>query len=89
MRPLPWNIHSLPSLQAVKMPMLYDDNEVHFLKQVIPEDWKIIKAWLGNNEICVMISPDGKNFTSFDKAMAYVKKQRQQSRRRASEALNP
>ena len=63
--------------------MLYDDNEVHFLKQVIPEDWKIIKAWLGNNEIFVMISPDGKKFSSLDKAMAYVKKQRQQSRRRA------
>ena len=65
------------------MPMLYDDNEVHFLKRVIPEDWKIIKAWLGNNKICVMISPDGKNFSSLDKAMAYVKKQRQQSRKRA------
>ena len=65
------------------MPMLYDDNEVHFLKRVIPGDWKIIKAWLGNNEICVMISPNGKNFSSLDKAMAYVKNQRQQSRRRA------
>ena len=65
------------------MPMLYDANEVHFLKRVIPGDWKIIKAWLGNNEICVMISPDGKKFSSLDKAMAYVKKQRQQSRRRA------
>ena len=64
------------------MPMLYDANEVHFLKRVIPGDWKIIKAWLENNEICVMISPDGKKFTSFDKAMAYVEKQRQQSRRR-------
>ena len=64
--------------------MLYDANEVHFLKRVIPApgDWKIIKAWLGNNEICVMISPDGKTFSSLDKAMAYVKKQRQQSRRR-------
>ena len=65
------------------MPMLYDDNEVHLLKREFPGDWKIIKAWLGNNEICVMISPDGKKFSSLDKVMAYVKKQRQQSRRRA------
>ena len=63
--------------------MLYDANELHFLKRVIPGDWKIIKAWLGKNEICVMISPDGKKFSSFDKVRAYVKKQRQQSRRRA------
>ena len=65
------------------MPLLYDENEIHILKRAIPGDWKIIKAWFGNNEICVMISPDGKNFTSYDKAMAYVEKQRQQSRKRA------
>ena len=63
--------------------MLYDDNEVHLLKRVIPGDWKIIKAWLGNNEICVMISPDGKKFSSLDKVRVYLKKQRQQSRKRA------
>ena len=58
------------------MPMLYDDNEVYFLKRAIPRDWKVIKAWLGNNEICVMISPDGKKFSSLAKVRDFLKKQK-------------
>ena len=66
----------MPTLQAVKMPMFYDDNEVYFLKRAIPRDWKVIKAWLGNNEICVMISPDGKKFSSLAKVRDFLKKQK-------------
>ena len=58
------------------MPMLFDDNEVYFLKRAIPRDWKVIKAWLGNNEICVMISPDGKKFSSLAKVRDFLKKQK-------------
>ena len=66
--------HSVSIHHQVNMPRI--QSEEYFLSQVLPKDWKVIRARHGYNEITLMISPDGKKFDTLEKANDYMEEQK-------------
>merc|ERR1712189_74065 len=53
-------------------------NEIDFIKNILPKDWKVIKAKskVGHNSSMFIISPFGKRFTSFDDAIDFMENEK-------------
>ena len=77
---MPSLLHSVSINHTVNMPMMQIQSEVDFLSQVLPKDWRVIKAWHGYNEITVMISPEGKKFDTLEGANDYMEEQRKKTK---------
>ena len=69
-------VRSVSIQHLVYMSIMQIQTQVHFLSQVLPKDWKVIRARHGYNEITLMISPDGMKFDTLEKANDYMEEQK-------------
>merc|ERR1712243_208240 len=55
-------------------------NEIDFLKNILPKDWKVINvnAKVGKTTLILIISPEGKRFTSLEAAHEYLENEREE-----------
>ena len=53
-------------------------NEIDFLKNILPKDWKVIhaNARVGKSSFILIISPEGKRFTSLEAAHEFMENEK-------------